>query len=233
MSAPLNAPLLSRPATMTRSGASRGPALAVNPANPYRQPCAARARAQTPAPQRGVVSACRRAHDGLQAVAPCGRFSPASQTAFAPNGRQRSERTANLFPNSGGLTMETPATSFFYALLKFVPLGGIAQPTTEKAKSVCKPLKMLHYTLCEVLEGQGKSLPFEKPPQTAAAIRFEFGHLLRVCRGKRSAAPGLVSFNQHLFTPPHQSPESACNPHPAVRWNQTRVSSILSGVRHA
>jgi hypothetical protein len=59
--------------------------------------------------------------------------------------------------------METPATSFFYAMLKFVPLGGFAQPTTEKAKSVCKPLKMLRYTLCEVAEAKRQSVPPRKP----------------------------------------------------------------------
>lgn len=142
-----------------RSAATQGRAAAVDAANHNRQACAARARAQAPASQRGVLSACRLLPFSPQAFAPCGSFSPASQTTPANHGRQPSKRASDLFSNHGGLTMAKPAPSFFYDTLKSVPLGGFAQPATENSKCACKPLKLRNYTLCEVDQRRWKPFP--------------------------------------------------------------------------
>ena len=157
------AALMTASRTSQRSMPKPAPDGGVKACRPGCQPCAARARAQAPAPQRGVVSASRLAPAILQAVAPRSRFSPASQTQPANHGRQPSKRTADLFPSHGGLTMETNAPSFFYDQLKSVPLVGFDQSASEKSKIVGKPLIHKTYTLCEVAEAKRQSVPPRKP----------------------------------------------------------------------
>jgi len=93
------------------------------------------------------------------ACAPCGSFSPASQTLPANHGRQPSKRVSDLFQSPGGLTMAKPAPSFFYDHPKSVPLGGFCKTTHGKPKSDGKPLIHKRYTLCEVEEAKRQSVP--------------------------------------------------------------------------
>lgn len=118
-----------------RESEARATRAAVLVVCPRCQPCAARARAQAPSSQRGVVPASRMPSASPQAAALRWTHSPASQTLPANHGRQPSKRAPDLFPNYGGLTMAKTAPSFFYDPLKFVPLGGFAQPGTGRSES--------------------------------------------------------------------------------------------------
>lgn len=162
-------------ATRQRASATQWRAAAVMVANPESPPRAARARAQAPAPQRGVVSASHRRPLCTPAAAPCGSFPPASQTLSAHHGRQPSKRASALFPNLGGLTMAKPAPSFFYDKLKSVPLGGFHHSSIENSKSECKPLNSRSYTLCEVSHGDRQFFPVGFRPRTPEISPDSYG----------------------------------------------------------
>lgn len=181
----------------SRACAATPRAAAVNPGKPRRQPCAARARAQAPAPQWGVTPAPREVRPGAQVPAPRRRFPHADKTPSADHRRQPSERTADLFQNHGGLTMARAAPSFFYDPLKFVPLGGFDQLGIEKSESVGKSLKLRSYTLCEVSETERQSVPPRKPASSRRQNR----------PGSRRSA-GEPSTHAFGFTRRHPDP---CN----------------------
>lgn len=124
-----------------------------------------------PAPS-GQASACKPSPtayvplQGFEATAPAGGLSRARRAEAVPNEAAPSGRSTHasialvLFPIPGGLTMAKTAPSFFYDLLKSVPLGGIQHPCGEVAKTERNPLFLRNYTLCEVTEVKRQFVPW-------------------------------------------------------------------------
>ncbi len=212
-----------------RGGAARATAAALMLDLPGRLPRAARARAQAPAPQRGLVSASHRRSLCALAVAPCGSFPPASPTLSPNHGRQRSAQASALFPNPGGPTMAKPAQSIFYDPLKSVPCGGFLNSSSENSKQACKPLILRCYTLCEVSDGKRQSVPPRKPaflrrqnrPVSGSSADRVFSPSVegrRILSGS-SVIPGLSLMGEtsaYLTSMRPSAPKRPANPHPAV-----------------